>query len=107
VLVIPGEDRRIAPLAESVPPKAYGGTERMVSYLTDTLVGCAAHASIRGSRIRCRPRLDLPQLRSLCSEFNDMPARKRFEERFTAQRMARDYVGIYHALRGARPVDSA
>jgi len=29
---------QIAPLAESVPPKAYGGTERVVSYLTEELV---------------------------------------------------------------------
>ncbi|WP_404400492.1 glycosyltransferase family 4 protein [Pelagibacterium halotolerans] len=29
---------QIAPLAERVPPKFYGGTERMVSYLTDELV---------------------------------------------------------------------
>ena len=29
---------QIAPLAESVPPKAYGGTERIVSYLTEELV---------------------------------------------------------------------
>ncbi|ARO34202.1 glycosyltransferase family 1 protein (plasmid) [Rhizobium sp. NXC14] len=29
---------QIAPLAESVPPKLYGGTERIVSYLTDELV---------------------------------------------------------------------
>jgi glycosyltransferase involved in cell wall biosynthesis len=29
---------QIAPLAESVPPKLYGGTERVVSYLTDELV---------------------------------------------------------------------
>ena len=30
---------QIAPLAESVPPKLYGGTERMVSFLTEELVG--------------------------------------------------------------------
>lgn len=30
---------QIAPLAESVPPKLYGGTERIVSYLTEALVG--------------------------------------------------------------------
>jgi glycosyltransferase involved in cell wall biosynthesis len=30
---------QIAPLAESVPPKLYGGTERVVSWLTDELVG--------------------------------------------------------------------
>jgi glycosyltransferase involved in cell wall biosynthesis len=29
---------QIAPLAEAVPPKLYGGTERIVSYLTDELV---------------------------------------------------------------------
>jgi glycosyltransferase involved in cell wall biosynthesis len=29
---------QVAPLIESVPPRAYGGTERVVSYLTETLV---------------------------------------------------------------------
>ena len=29
---------QIAPLAESVPPKLYGGTERTVSWLTEDLV---------------------------------------------------------------------
>jgi glycosyltransferase involved in cell wall biosynthesis len=29
---------QVAPLFESVPPKLYGGTERIVSYLTDELV---------------------------------------------------------------------
>src|SRR5215831_6385829 len=29
---------QIAPLHEAVPPKLYGGTERVVSYLTDALV---------------------------------------------------------------------
>jgi glycosyltransferase involved in cell wall biosynthesis len=29
---------QIAPLCESVPPKLYGGTERVVSYLTEELV---------------------------------------------------------------------
>src|SRR3979490_1923929 len=30
---------QIAPLAESVPPKLYGGTERVVAWLVDGLVG--------------------------------------------------------------------
>ncbi len=30
---------QVAPLFESVPPKNYGGTERVVAYLTDALVG--------------------------------------------------------------------
>jgi hypothetical protein len=29
---------QIAPLFESVPPRLYGGTERVVSYLTEELV---------------------------------------------------------------------
>jgi len=29
---------QVAPLHESVPPKFYGGTERVVSYLTEELV---------------------------------------------------------------------
>src|SRR6266568_8504840 len=29
---------QVAPLTEAVPPKFYGGTERVVSYLTDALV---------------------------------------------------------------------
>lgn len=29
---------QIAPLYESVPPKLYGGTERVVAHLTDALV---------------------------------------------------------------------
>jgi len=29
---------QIAPLIESVPPKCYGGTERIVAYLSDALV---------------------------------------------------------------------
>jgi glycosyltransferase involved in cell wall biosynthesis len=39
---LPGETKvkiaQIAPLAESVPPRMYGGTERIVSYLTEELV---------------------------------------------------------------------
>src|SRR4051812_41495484 len=30
---------QIAPLFESVPPRLYGGTERVVAYLVDALVG--------------------------------------------------------------------
>jgi hypothetical protein len=36
---------QVAPLAESVAPKLYGGTERVVSWLTEELVslGCDAN----------------------------------------------------------------
>ena len=37
---------QVAPLWESVPPKLYGGTERIVSYLTEELVRLGLRASI-------------------------------------------------------------
>ena len=38
VTIYPVKIAQIAPLYESVPPKFYGGTERVVSYLTEALV---------------------------------------------------------------------
>jgi hypothetical protein len=34
---------QIAPLHEAVPPRLYGGTERIVAHLTNALVEFAAH----------------------------------------------------------------
>ena len=39
---------QVAPLAESVPPEGYGGTERVVSYLTEELVRLG-HDVVRGA----------------------------------------------------------
>src|SRR5689334_18972742 len=55
---------QIAPLAESVPPRLYGGTERVVSYLTDELVRLghevtlfASADSVTSARlVACAPR---------------------------------------------------
>ncbi len=54
---------QIAPLAESVPPRLYGGTERIVSYLTEELVAqghdvtlFASGDSVTSARLaRCAP----------------------------------------------------
>jgi glycosyltransferase involved in cell wall biosynthesis len=40
---------QIAPLHESVPPKLYGGTERVVSYLTEELVRQGHHVTLFAS----------------------------------------------------------
>src|ERR1051326_2260703 len=40
---------QVAPLYESVPPKLYGGTERVVSYLTDELVSCGHDVTLFAS----------------------------------------------------------
>src|SRR6187200_374616 len=55
---------QVAPLYESVPPKSYGGTERVVSYLTEELVRqghqvtlFASAESVRCARLEpARPR---------------------------------------------------
>jgi len=40
---------QVAPLFESVPPKTYGGTERVVSYLTEALVGLGHEVTLFAS----------------------------------------------------------
>jgi glycosyltransferase involved in cell wall biosynthesis len=40
---------QVAPLIESVPPKQYGGTERIVSYLTEELVRAGHDVTLFGS----------------------------------------------------------
>jgi hypothetical protein len=37
---------QVPPLYESVPPKYYGGTERVVSYLTEALVAMGHQGKI-------------------------------------------------------------
>jgi glycosyltransferase involved in cell wall biosynthesis len=40
---------QVAPLCESVPPRLYGGTERVVAYLTDELVRCGHDVTLFAS----------------------------------------------------------
>jgi glycosyltransferase involved in cell wall biosynthesis len=40
---------QLAPLAESVPPKLYGGTERVVSWLTEELIGLGHQVTLFAS----------------------------------------------------------
>ena len=55
---------QVAPLYEAVPPKLYGGTERIVAYLTDALVDlghevtlfASAEAATRARLVPCRDR---------------------------------------------------
>ena len=46
----------VAPLAESVPPKLYGGTERVVAWLVDELVELGHDVTLFGDEIRARAR---------------------------------------------------
>ena len=47
---------QIAPLAEAVPPKLYGGTERVVSWLTEELVRLGQVIRYVGSQDECERR---------------------------------------------------
>jgi glycosyltransferase involved in cell wall biosynthesis len=54
---------QVAPLFESVPPKGYGGTERVVAYLTDALVDLGHQVTLFASgdsrtRARLMPMVD-------------------------------------------------
>src|SRR5687768_14244883 len=54
---------QVSPLFESVPPKLYGGTERVVSYLTEELVELGHEVSLFASadsvtRARLRPQCE-------------------------------------------------
>ena len=54
---------QVAPLHESVPPKLYGGTERVVSYLTEALAGLGHEVTLYASgdsvtTARLRPACD-------------------------------------------------
>ena len=46
---------QIAPLTEAIPPKLYGGTERVVSWLTEELIALGHEVTLFASAIR-RPR---------------------------------------------------
>ena len=73
-----------APLFERVPPKYYGGTKRIVSYLTKELVRQGYQDTVQAFR-------RVPELgRKQCREV--------FEQRFTATRMTDDYFEVYQRL---------
>ena len=49
---------QVAPLIESVPPRPYGGTERIVSYLTEELVRLAHDVTLFASANSTHQRRD-------------------------------------------------
>src|SRR3954469_723877 len=62
---------QIAPLVESVPPRLYGGTERIVSYLTEELVELGHDVTLFASGdSRTRAQLRAGSPRALRSDRN-------------------------------------
>ena len=85
---------QVAPLIESVPPKCYGGTERIVSYLTEELVRSGHKVTLFGSGdSMTNARLIAPCRRSL-----------RKNERYTDP-VARELLLLDHVLEHAREFD--
>ena len=79
---------QVAPLIESVPPKHYGGTERIVSYLAEELVRAGHEVTLFGSGDSVTAaRLIAPTRRSL-----------RKDER-CKDPMAREVILIDHVVR--------
>ena len=72
---------QVAPLS-SCPSQLSGGTERMVSYLTEELVREGHEVSLFASG----------------DSQTKAYVRNRFEERFSAARMAHDYLALYGAV---------
>jgi glycosyltransferase involved in cell wall biosynthesis len=80
---------QIAPLCESVPPRAYGGTERVVSYLTEELVRqghdvtlfASGDSQTRAKLVPVRPR----SLRLDPTSEDDLPHHCLLLERVSAQ----------------------
>jgi glycosyltransferase involved in cell wall biosynthesis len=73
---------QVAPLVETVPPESYGGTERIVSYLTEELVGLGQDVTLFASGgSRTKARLVPISERSLRSDSSvDDPIAKRIIE---------------------------
>lgn len=88
---------QVAPLAESVPPQLYGGTERVVAYLTDELVR-QGHSVTLFATGDSRTRADLipacPEALRLSSETRDSLALHILMIEQVAQR-ARDFDVIH------------
>lgn len=51
---------QIAPLYESVPPRLYGGTERIVSYLTEELVRLGHEVTLFAAGTAVHPQRSCP-----------------------------------------------
>src|SRR4051812_49644885 len=92
---------QIAPLTEAIPPKLYGGTERVVSWLTDELLALGHDVTLFASGDSTSKATLVPGWPSATRL-----GRPRFEQRFTARPMAEQYVSGYQRLVGRRPVAS-
>jgi hypothetical protein len=104
---------QIAPLAESVPPKLYGGTERVIAWLVDELIGLGHEVTLFASgdaRTRAKLHPVWPQALRLrrpradpaaaCAALLEAVAQRANEEPRASR--ASEGVGFYVSLKVAR-----
>lgn len=68
---------QIAPLAESVPPKLYGGTERVVAWLVDELVKLGHDVTLFASGVPAHVASFTPSGHVRCASGAPVPTRWR------------------------------
>src|SRR5437762_13558466 len=85
---------QVAPLIESVPPKYYGGTERIVSYLTVELVRAGHEVTLFGSSA------SVTGARLIASIRRSIRKNEQCKDR-----VARELILIYHVVEHASEFD--
>jgi glycosyltransferase involved in cell wall biosynthesis len=83
---------QIAPLCEAVPPHAYGGTERVVAYLTDALVELDCDVTLFASA-EARTRARLVPMRDQAIRLDAHPLKSEFAAHYS---MLRQVQAIAH-----------
>lgn len=105
---------QVAPLIESVPPRLYGGTERIVSYLTEELVGqghdvtlfASGDSQTTAELVPCSPRalrLDPECIDPLAHQVVQMEQVARRAEEFDFLHFHVDYLHFPWSTRGQVP----
>jgi glycosyltransferase involved in cell wall biosynthesis len=85
---------QVAPLYEAVPPKLYGGTERVVSHLTDALVDLGHEVTLFATA-EARTRARLAPVRDQAIRLDPAPLKSDLAAHMTelaeVQRRAREF----------------
>lgn len=92
---------QIAPLCEAVPPRGYGGTERVVAYLTDALVDLGCDVTLFASA-EARTRARLVPVREQSIRSDEHPLKSEYAAHLTmlrqVQAMAHEFDVLHFHL---------
>jgi len=88
---------QIAPLCESVPPRLYGGTERIVAYLTDALVELGHDVTLFASA-EARTKATLIPMRDKAIRLDDAPRKSDLAAHLVMMDQVRRYADQFDIL---------